>query len=160
MTGVVWGFLWVLAAPPEGAAEPVPFFADTKFYRELLKKKACTNDDGARIVLAYVEHGDSECPPGDRVLKLKVRQLLAESWEIDPAEGLSADLFAYMICRTLGVKGGLSARLFGLGPRTAYREAVNLRLMRANGQGRTLSGPELLSVMARVEEYRKKREND
>ena len=160
MTVVVWGFLWILAAPAERAAEPISLLADTKFYRELLKKKACSNDDGARIVLAFVEHGDSECPPAERVLKMKVRELLAESWEIDPAEALSADLFAFMICRALGVKGGLSARVFGLGPRTAYREAVNLRLMRANGQGRTLSGPEVLSIMARVEEYRKKREND
>jgi hypothetical protein len=143
-----------------GLTEPFPGPADTKFYRELLQKKVCSNDDGARIILAFAERSDPERNYLERFGRLKELGLLREGWRFSPDDALPADLFAYLLCRSLDIQGGLSARVFGLGPRTAYREAVNLRLMRANGQGRPLSGSEVLSIMARAEEFRKKRESN
>lgn len=134
-----------------------PVLMDTRFYRKLLKKKRCTNDDGLRILLAFLEGGDKIPNPVDRLVAAGERGLYKESWTLNPDDELGARTFAYMLCRALGIKGGLSARVFGMAPRFAYRECVSLRLMRANGEGRTISGDELLSIMARAEEYRKKK---
>ncbi len=149
--------LLMLGAAFPGEADPPSLEGDTRFYRELLQKARCTNEDGARIVLIFAEKADW-AKPDERMTRATNMGFLEEKWETKAEETLPADLFAYMLCQALKLKGGVTARLLGMSPRTAYRECVSLRLMRAGGQGRGLAGREVLSIMARADEYRKKRE--
>ena len=134
--------------------------AGTQFYRELFGKKACINQDGLQIVEAFVFGGTGPGGEGEPIglQALQENGILeaSEAEAIVAGDRLRADVFAYWLCRALGLKGGLTARIFGLGPRSAYRECVNLKLIRASGQGRTLSGQDLLSIMARAEDFHRR----
>lgn len=143
--------------PVEAIVGPHRLPLDTKFYRELLRKRRCTTDDGIRLLLAMNEGADKDRTPAERLALLVRRDIIkmAQIAEINPEAELQIETLAFLLCRFQGIKGGVSAALFGLGPRTAYRECVNLGLIRANGQGRVVSGEELLSILARVEDHRR-----
>ena len=63
------------------------------------------------------------------------------------------DASARLVCQALGIKGGLSMRMFGPSERYCYKEAVFLKLVPAGNQRRLISGAELLAVFDRCSRY-------
>jgi hypothetical protein len=53
---------------------------------------------------------------------------------------------ALLFARALGLRGGLTGALFGLGERAAYHEVVDEELLPAGGENYPVSGAELLGL--------------
>lgn len=69
---------------------------------------------------------------------------------------LSRGLACYLFFRTMRMKGGWIARLFGPNPRHAYKEFVALGLMAEEGVGSAMSGADLLGLLKLMTVYRKR----
>jgi len=131
--------------------------ADNSFYRVLLSKPNATRQDGARCVYALIG-GDPSAPFEDVLQGLSAKDAFKDEWARSVDESLTKCELAYMICKALDIKGGLTMRIFGVWPGYALRELVFMKIMARGAGGKYVSGGELLAVLSRAENYMKQHE--
>jgi hypothetical protein len=150
-------------APP-AAPEKAPAWAgaddsDARFFGELGYKDCATAADAARALVILVSEGKQR--PGDfEACKayLAQRGVLPEGW-LDKAkadEPVEKSNLARLVCRAMGVKGGLWMRLLGPLPRLALRECIYHELMPGGADYAYVSGGELVGVIDRCDRWRAK----
>ncbi|MFQ5957150.1 MAG: hypothetical protein ACE5KK_05205, partial [Candidatus Brocadiales bacterium] len=102
---------------------------DTSFLRELPYKGIATYEDGcmAMAVLMKIEPSDNSFESVTKALQEK--KVVSGKWKVEADRPLTWGRISYMMCKVLGIKGGLSMRLFGVSDRYAYRECVSKDLM-------------------------------
>jgi len=150
---------WASAAAPPVPAAPAPPAAssDARFFGELAYKDVATAADTARALVILVSAGKETGTDFEAAKAyLATRGVRAGGW----LEKASADTptdkghLASLICRALGIKGGLWMRLFGPLPRLALRECAYLELMAMGADYRHVTGGELAGVIARADQWR------
>lgn len=130
--------------------------SDAQFFMLLAYKPVASLNDAYQAV-AMVVRGDGKVAPADECRKLLVeRKIARESWGGDPATPLTKGKLAYMICQALGIKGGLTMRLFGPSERYCFFECQYLELMAGGAAYQHCAGGELVSVIDRADEYKRK----
>lgn len=146
-------------APEKAAANAGADDSDARFFGELGYKDCATAADTARALVILVSEGKQR--PGDfEACKayLTRRGVLPDGWldkakADDPAEKSS---LARLVCRAMGIKGGLWMRLLGPLPRLALRECVYHELMAGGADYAYVSGGELVGVIDRCDRWRAK----
>jgi hypothetical protein len=109
----------------------------------------CSNDEACSMVLLLIDGEDRYQGFDDRLIALDAKGVADASWDIEAEEPVSKGTLAYMLCRTLGLKGGVILRLLP-SRRYAYREAVYKGLMAKGSAGEPLTGPEAVGIIGRA----------
>jgi hypothetical protein len=129
----------------------------TAYVRRLYEKDVATYADGCRAILSVVtgEHTDADFAAVQK--DLAGRGIVDPDWGRAESDKLTKGALAYMVVKTLGIKGGATMAIFGTTRRYALRECVYLRLMTGGTTDEYVSGRELIDVVTDVEQYRQGR---
>ena len=125
------------------------------FFYELADKPWCSADDAARGLLLLLDGQDPCTNFQQRIEKLADRGLTCKLWHLKPNEPITKGQVAYMICKALDIRGGLTMLLFGPSDRYCYRELVWLGIMEPGTDYQPMTGPEFVGVISAADEYRK-----
>jgi hypothetical protein len=144
----------VTVARPTGelAAESVD---SAELAYKLSSQKWCSNDQGCSMVLLLVEGEDRYTSFEQRLAALESKGFADGSWNLQEEEPVNKGTLAYMLCRGLGIKGGVMMQLIG-GRRYAYREAIFQGLMLRGSENEPLTGPEVVGIMGRSSRIKEK----
>jgi len=149
------------AEPQAGAAEPQAGEAipetDAQFFAELGYKPVATASDTARALVILVSEGEELGGDYDACRRwLRQRGILPDGWlsEAGPDEVATKGRLARLLCKALGIKGGLWMRLLGPRPRFALQECAYLDLMTRGAVYRHVQGGELVGVIDRADRFR------
>ncbi|MFH1023737.1 MAG: hypothetical protein V1809_10175 [Planctomycetota bacterium] len=139
-----------------------PALADTAFFRELAEKTAVTFADGYTAMVML--HGGERAPVdyATCVQALRKANIIPASWEtaFRPEDALSREKLAYMICRTVKLRGGVNlswtrvARATALETHYALRECVFLEIIPKGTEYKRLTGDELIVILDRAAEFK------
>ncbi len=159
--------------------------AEENVYRDLVDKGVATYEDGCRAISYFVDVPENTMTFEELVVELKKKGIIGKRWKYKAEKPVTRGIMAYMVCRVLNIKGGLSMRTIdttkrftrlicsklgikgdfglpdiGIGKRYAYLELQNMGLV-PTGQKKTfLTGHDLLALMYRIEQYIKARERE
>ena len=133
--------------------------ADNAFFRVLAAKPNATMEDAVKAVyMLKVEESPAEKMTFTEICDILLqKRLIRASYAKDPSRLVNRGQMAYMICRALGIKGGLTMRIFGVSERYGYRECVYLGLLPAGTRVDRISGSEMLGILAQAVDYQEKR---
>jgi hypothetical protein len=153
------------AAPAKKAAAPAALPAanapgsDAQFFGELGYKDCATAADVARALTILVSEGKENSTDFEACRAYLTKQkTLPDGW-LDQAKAddtIDKSNLARLVCRALGIKGGLWMRIFGPLPRLALRECVYHELMPSGADYALVSGGELVGVIDRCDRWRAK----
>lgn len=101
------------------------------------------------MVLLMIDGEDRYQSFMDRLIALDAKGVTRSSWEIEADEPVTKGTLAYMLCRTLRLKGGVMLQLIP-SRRYAYREALNYGLMAKGSEWEPLTGPEVVGIIGRA----------
>jgi hypothetical protein len=140
--------------------------AQMNFLHDLAVKDLASNDEALAALLLFAP-ADRTSPSsatqpatapssyGARVAELKRRRLLPPEFDAPADEAVRRGTVAYALCRALEIRGGVTMRLFGLSPRYAVRELVDLGIFPMSSPDQTFSGTELVGVIGKAEDYQR-----
>ncbi len=152
-TAVLFG---ALAAVPILGAQDKPQEKErrTAYLRRVYEKDRAGFGDACRAVLSLVkdEHSDDDFAAVQK--ELESRGIVEAGWELGEAAPVDRGTLSYMLCKALGIKGGLTMGVFGTSRRYALRECVYLGLIPGGSTGQYLSGRELIDVLGNAEIHR------
>jgi len=132
--------------------------ADNSFFRVLAAKPNATMEDGVKM-LYMLTTGESST--GKMTFQeicdiLSRKGIIRKSYTKNKDRLLNRGQVSYMLCKALGIKGGLTMRIFGVSERYGFRECVYLKLVPPGTQWDRVTGGELLGIMARAADYQEK----
>ena len=130
--------------------------ADTSFFRALLEKDRASVEDAARVVAVLHSRSRDHATFAQDLAYLRKAGIVPAKWRWSEHKPVTCAELAYMLCKALGVKGGLTMRMFGVSKRYAYRQCVFSELLPVEHQGKYLTGQELVAVAGVAEEYLRK----
>lgn len=149
---------WAAEPEPAGAAAPVAgASSDAQFFAELGYKDVALAADVARaLVILTSEGAESGADFAAAKTYLKEKGVLPDGWldKVKPEDPVDKGHLASLICRALGIKGGLVMRLLGPVPRYALAECVYLELMARGADYCHVAGGELVGVIDRADRFR------
>jgi len=124
----------------------------------LVKKEIVTEADGAFVMSVLLGKDENLLDFFARKQFLLDNKILSRKFENEfrEEEPLRRGLLAYMVYQALGIKGGLTLRVFGPSQRYAQLELVYRGIMFSGSSSEYLSGEELIYVSVKAAEYRAK----
>ncbi len=154
-------------------------------YRELVDRGIATYEDGCRAISYFVDVPENTMTFEELVLELKKKGIIRRRWKYKAEKPLTRGIMAYMVCRVLNIKGGLTMRAldgierftslirkklkikgdfalpdFGMNKRYAYLELQNMVLVPTGYKKTFLTGHDLLALMYRIEQHIKMKERE
>jgi len=159
---LAWQGVWAGEAPPAAPAPAAPAPAaevstDAQFFAELGYKDVALAADVARALVVFTSEGAESGADFEAARAyLRTKGVLPDGW-LDKARAedpIDKGHLATLVCRTLGIKGGLMMRLLGPVPRYALAECVYLELMARGADYCHVAGGELVGVIDRADRFR------
>lgn len=133
---------------------------DLIYFIELTPKRITYGYDACKaiVVLMGVEYEYIDL--NSQTAFLKEKKLLPKKIEseFDPMQPLRKGVAAYMFCKALGIKGGITLRLLGMNQRYAIKELSYEGIMSSGNTNDIVSGEELVSIVTQAADYKSKRE--
>ena len=146
-----------VALPAPAAVAPASPSSDAQFFAELAYKDVATAADTARALAILVSEGKETGADFDAARAyLRQQKVLPDGW-LDSADAQSQTCkgrLAVLLCKALGIKGGLRMRLFGPLPRLALNECAYLEIMVGGCDFCYVSGGELVGAIDRADRLR------
>jgi hypothetical protein len=136
-------------APPPTEQTTAPGRDSAELAYTLATQTWCSNDDAASLILLLANGRDASPDFEQRRASLASQGIMPAAWNLNADDPVTKGALAYMLCKTLNVKGGLMYRLAPC-RRYAYREAVYLGWMLRGGDNEPLTGPEVVGIMSRA----------
>ena len=133
-------------------------YADNAFFRVLAAKPNASMEDAVKAIymLKVGESDVGEMTFAEICDIMKQKKLMKASYGKDPNKLVNRGQVAYMLCKVLGIRGGLTMRVFGVSERYGFRECLYLGLMPVGSQWDKVSGSELMGILAQAAEYQEK----
>jgi hypothetical protein len=151
------------AAPGPAKAGEVPSIAiagsDAQFFAELGYKDVADARDTARALMVLLSEDPAAGTDFEAARKfLREKGVLPDGWldKAKPEDPIDKGHLASLICRALGIKGGLAMHLFGPVPRYALSECLYLQFMARGADYVHVTGGELVGVIDRADRFRQK----
>lgn len=144
---------------PAGApkADPAQPTSDAQFFAELGYKDVAMAADTARALAILISEGkETGADYTACQAYLTKRGVLPDGWlhKAAPDAPTAKGRLAILVCKALGVKGGLWMRLLGPLPRLALHECAYLEVMAAGCDYGHVTGGELVGVIDRTDRLR------
>jgi len=152
-------------------------------YRELIEKGVATYEDACRAISCFTDVDEKNLAFDELMSALKERGIIGKRWMHKAEKPLTRGEIAYMNCKVLKIKGGLTMRVidttkhfarfvceklnikdslpvpdFGMYKRYAYLESQYMGTMPAGNKKKYVTGHDLLASMYRIEQYIKAEE--
>ena len=152
-------------------------------YRDLAEKGVATYENGCRAILHFVNVPAEAMTFDEIVAELKEKGIIGRRWKYKADKTLTRGIMAYMTCKVLKIKGGLTMRAInatkrfaglicsglkikdglpfpdiGMTKRYAHLECLDMGLMPAGHKKKFLTGHDLLALLYRIEQYLKAEE--
>ncbi len=115
----------------------------------LSSKDFCCNNDALSMLILMTDGQDDSANFDERVKYLADKGVVSSSWNLNADQAVTKGTIAYMVCKTLGVKGGLMMKLIP-SRRYAYKEAIHNKLMERGSENEPLTGPEVVGILGRA----------
>jgi hypothetical protein len=122
------------------------------FWQRLETRRTITINDALHGLILLRSGKDPHATFGERLAEAKGRGWIAEGATPDPNESASMGLVAVAACDILGIRGGVTMRVLGPGPRYATREVVYRGLTPPRTPNQALSGLEFIDIVGRIED--------
>lgn len=135
-----------------GGSEPE---TQIEFWHALTERPLASHDEAFHAVLLMLDGADGSADYAGRVDALRGRGLLPEGFDRPADEGITRGVLAAVLARSLGIDGGVMMRLSGAHPRYADREMQYVGLYPRGSPNQTLSGIELVGILARAEDWKR-----
>jgi hypothetical protein len=146
---VVWTQGQKTAQPSEKTTMP----KGTAYYRHLMTREIATFQDGCWIISTLIR-GKEELRSFKEIrASLMNKGIIPSDWMYTAQTPLTKGKIAYMLCKALGIKGGLTMRIFGVSERYALRECIWLGLISTGHKNKYVTGPELVAILGRASRY-------
>jgi hypothetical protein len=128
---------------------------DRIYFAELMTRKVSFRYDASKIFVLLMGVENLYIDLASQIIFLREKKLLPGKLESDfsPMEPLRKGLFAYMLYRTLDMKGGITLSLFGVSERYALKELVYQGILSSGNVKDILSGDELVTTTMRTADY-------
>ena len=128
----------------------------TAYVRRLFEKNRATFGDACRSVqsLASDEHTDADFEAIHK--QLVEKGTVVKGWDLKESSPVTRGVLAYMLCKTLKIKGGLTVRVFGWSRRYAFRECLYVGLIPRGTTGQYVTGRQLIDILGNAEVYKEK----
>jgi hypothetical protein len=141
--------------PPE---VPPDTLDDDAFLGYLADTTMVTVEEAYRAVIILAEGADPNQSYDERRAWLEQRDITRAAWDLEPNNYIDQGAVAFMVCKVLEVKGGLSRIMlgsWGLGDRRyAHRELVYRGLMEVQGAPFSpITGGEFAHLLGMADEY-------
>ncbi len=130
-----------------------PASADPAFFRTLLDKKKATVSDAARVMVILHTKNRNPATFQQDLQTLRQAGIVPKRWKWTADKPVTCGEVAYMLCKVLGIKGGLTMRVTGITQRYAFRECSFRKLIPPTHQSKHLTGEELVAITAKAERY-------
>lgn len=150
----------VLLAPGAGCertkvAEPAiarfPRSEDELQFLDVLEKQVVvTNDDAMHAFIIFTDGKDLSTDYAGRVAVAKRKEWVGSDWSRPANESAEIGWMAVAGCRSIGVKGGLTMRVFGPTPRYATKELVFMEILPLRTENQSLTGQEFVDFLNRL----------
>jgi len=132
--------LLVLSAPLEAY--------DATYLNEVVGRKAVSLGDGIELIMIVLHLEEKHTTFDAQIGFMKAHDLIKPSLTEETSDALlQRGALAYMLCKTLKLKGGLKARLLGLSERFAMEELIYQGIMRQGHSKDLVTGQELVLIM-------------
>ncbi len=129
----------------------------TAFLHYLGTVPVASVEEGCRAMLLAADGSDSCTTHEERYAELLRRGFVRDSWRLSPGNVLDKGTLAFMATKVCRLPGGVDSLLLGSwglsDRRYALKDAVAAGLMSYSTPERAVRGGELLSVLAKVDEY-------
>ena len=132
----------------------------TAYVRRIFEKDRCGFGDTCRIVLSLSKGEHTDAAFADVHRDLVSAGVVDGDWGFEESSLVTKGTLAYMLCKTLGVKGGVTASVFGMSRRYAFRECVYLGLLSGRTDMEYVTGRELIDALGDAEAYREQGNSD
>jgi len=119
----------------------------TAYLRRLFERDRATYGDACRGMLSLIKDEHTDADFGAVSGDLAGRGVVSSDWNLQEASLLTKGTLAYMACQSLGIKGGLTMRVFGMSRRYALRECQHLGLITGGTTDEYVTGRELIDVI-------------
>ena len=125
------------------------------YFKTLLSKKIILCAEGFNAVAHLMGIEDYAKDFASQTAFFKEKEVITEriARELNPNLPLRKGLTAYILCRALGIKGGVWLRLFGMSERYALRELVFEEIMSPGNINDVMSGKEFVITLTKAAEY-------
>jgi hypothetical protein len=161
---LAFGMLWVAGCQTAHVEQPLTAKlaattaddadARMEFWHQLSDQPLTSNDDAFHALLLYFDGKDDAADYAARVERLKSRGMLAKDFAGAADGAVDRGTVAVAVAQGLGIKGGLTARMFGMSPRYAVRALQYQSLYpEESSPNQTFSGAEFVGIIGRVEDY-------
>lgn len=124
--------------------------------REIVAKKAVTLGDACLFFHGIHAGANEQTAPEAAFEKLAGLGVAPADWKDRLGDEASLGEVSLLICATLKVKGGVTARLFGISPRLAYKECARAQIVRRAGPHSPVSGYSLQGIAGKVQDLLEK----
>jgi hypothetical protein len=164
-------------------SEGIP--AEANVYRDLVDKGVATYEDGCLAISYFAGIPGYTLTFDEVVAELKEKGIVGKRWKYSADKTLTRGIMAYMTCRLLKIRGGLTMRVIngvkscaglicsslkiknglpvpdiGMTKRYAHLECLDMGLMPAGHKKTFLTGHDLLALMYRIEQHIKAGEKE
>lgn len=126
--------------------------ADLDFFDTLYLKKSLTFEDGCRMIVILLGVPEKSAGFDEQYRFLcQSRIIVNDAPEAsDPGVALQRGEFALMLVRSLGIRGGIFPRIFGMNGRFALKELSFEGIMAQGSARQPLSGEEAVAALTRA----------
>ena len=132
--------------------EPPKAEKRSDFLRRLYEKDRAGFADAVRLAVGLAKDAPVD---GDARAEAAGLGLIDPAWDLADAAPVTKGTVAYMLCRALNIKGGVTIAIFGLSRRYAFRELIFLKIMKGGADSEFVTGRELLDVLTNAELYKR-----
>lgn len=142
--------------PPVQPIAPI----DIVYFAELLPRRVAFRYDACKAFVVLMKVENQYIDLNSQIVFLKEKSFLPKKFrsEFDPMKPLRKGLAAYMFCKALNIKGGISLRLFGMNERYAVQEVAFEGIMPSGNVNDIVSGQELVSALMQAANYMVKKQ--
>jgi hypothetical protein len=164
---------WILGGVALAMALGVPLFAlqekpkegpqkesRTAYVRRLFERDRASYADACRIILSLAKGEHTDALFADMKQELESRGIIDPSWTLGEGQPVTKGVLAFMLAKTLRLKGGVMVKIFGWSQRYAYRECLYEGLMTGMSDMEYVTGRDLLDVLANAGIYQEVRTLD
>lgn len=133
---------------------------DLIYFTELMPKRIAYRYDACKALVVLMGVEDEYIDLDSQVAFLREKNLLPKRLEseFDPMQPLRRGLTAYMLCKALNIKGGITLSIFGVSERYALNELAFQGIMSSGNANDIVSGDELVLATMQAADYLAKKQ--
>ena len=128
--------------------------SDAEFLFELSEKKYCSTDDAYRGMLYLIDGTDTSKDFEERTARMVMHGVANKSWKHNPNAVVTKGKVAYMLVRTLEIRGGVMYNITNGCPRYALRELIHKGIIKGGIEHSKVSGAEYVGILGRADDRR------